>query len=62
MGDRLPNDAGPKPELPEQLAALRMHRFGPAIHGTVEHHIARRHQRSALGGKAFLEAPYLLAS
>src|ERR671913_1629153 len=47
IGGRLADDAGAGLELPQQLAGAGMERFEPALHGSVEDHVAGGYDRGA---------------
>src|SRR5206468_1750369 len=59
--DRLADDAGAGLELPFELAAMRVHRLEPAVHGSVENEIACRNQGAAPDGQILLDLPGRLA-
>src|SRR5690606_14758559 len=57
IGDRLTDDAGVRPELPEDLAGDRVDGPEPAIHRTIEDEVGRRRHRAAPRGKPFADLP-----
>src|SRR5207249_8609357 len=48
-------------ELPQQLAAARVHHLEPPVQRPVEDDVARRHERATPHGKWLLDAPHLAA-
>ena len=60
VGHRLADNPGAGFELPQRLPAARVESLEPAVHRSVEDHIARGHHGAAPRGKFLGHLPYCL--